>query len=153
MIRLSWDLPAEAEHVRLCRHLVRVVMEHMVAEEQEIEEIELAVGELCANVVRHAQLSPGHSYLVDLEVREDSLVFSVSDMGVGFVPEVTADPTPTDSGGLGLWLVSQLTDHLELKSLDGKGTVVRAERHLKRPGRPSPKVPAASGSPTTNGAR
>lgn len=131
MIRLTWDLPAEAEHVRLCRNLVRDTLSHLEIGKREIEDLELAIGELSANVIRHARLSAEGSFLVELEVRDEDAVITVTDLGVGFTPEISDDPTPTDSGGLGLWLVGQLTDRLEFQKADGRGTVVRAVRHLR----------------------
>ena len=131
MFRISWDLPAEAQHVRLCRNLTRAVLQHMKVEEKEIEELELAIGELCTNVVRHANIQSDRSYLVELEIVDSLFSLTVSDVGVGFTPQITEEPTPTESGGLGLWLVEQLTDHLEFHKAQGKGTVVHAERKLK----------------------
>jgi len=146
MIRLTWDLPAEAEHVRLCRRLVRVTLQHLNIDDREIAELELAIGELCTNVVRHARLSPDKSYLVQLEIRDEAAEVSITDMGIGFTPSLTEEPTPTDSGGLGLWLVEQLTDRLEFRKADGNGTVVRAVRRLgSSPGgteRPRERTPA-----------
>jgi len=130
MIRLTWDLPAEAEHVRLCRRLVRTTLQHLNIGDREIAELELTIGELCSNVIRHARLSPDKTFLVELEIRDDAAEVSVTDMGIGFTPALTEEPTPTDSGGLGLWLVEQLTDRLEFQRADGDGTVVRALRRF-----------------------
>ncbi|MBW3623964.1 MAG: ATP-binding protein [Armatimonadetes bacterium] len=129
-MRLTWDLPAEAQHVRLCRQLVCLTLQHMRVEERDIEDIELALGELCTNVIRHARMTPGSKYQVELELMEDRALITVSDEGVGFIPNITVEPTPTESGGLGLWLVEQLTDKLEFQSLAGQGTKICAERQL-----------------------
>lgn len=129
-MRLTWYLPAEAEHVRLSRQLVCATLQHLNVAEGDIADMELALGELCSNVIRHAQMTPNSNYQVDLELNEDKALITVSDQGVGFDPEITEEPTPTDSGGLGLWLVEQLTDRLEFESVAGHGTTIRAERQL-----------------------
>jgi serine/threonine-protein kinase RsbW len=130
MIRLTWDLPADSKHVRLCRILVRTALEHMNVNRREVEELELTIGELCSNVVRHAEMAPGKSYQVELELLDEAAFITITDKGIGFEPELTEEPTPTESGGLGLWLVGQLMDKLEFGKRDGKGTVVHAERRL-----------------------
>ena len=130
-MRLTWDLPAEAEHVRLCRQIACLTLQHLNVEERDIEDIELALGELCTNVVRHAKVTPGCHYQVELELNEEKALITVSDRGVGFTPAITEEPTPTDSGGLGLWLVEQLTDRLDFVSEAGEGTTIRAERKLQ----------------------
>ena len=129
-MRLTWDLPAEAEHVRLCRQIVCITLQHLKVEERDIEDIELALGELCTNVIRHAKMVPGSNYQVELDLSEGKALITVSDKGIGFEPAITEEPTPTDSGGLGLWLVEQLTDRLEFESHVGRGTTIRAERQL-----------------------
>jgi anti-sigma regulatory factor (Ser/Thr protein kinase) len=97
---------------------------------REVDELELTIGELCSNVVRHAELAPGKSYQVELELLEEAAFITITDKGVGFEPAITEEPTPTESGGLGLWLVGQLMDRLEFRQRDGNGTVVCAERRL-----------------------
>jgi serine/threonine-protein kinase RsbW len=129
-MRLTWDLPAEAEHVRLCRQIVCLTLQHLKVAEPDIEDMELALGELCTNVIRHARMTPGSNYQVELELSEGKALITVSDKGIGFTPEITEEPTPTESGGLGLWLVEQLTDRLEFESSAGHGTTIRAERQL-----------------------
>lgn len=129
-MRLTWDLPAEAEHVRLCRQIVCLTLQHLKAEERDIEEIEVALGELCTNVIRHARMTPGSNYQVELDLSEGKALITVSDQGIGFEPAITEEPTPTESGGLGLWIVEQLTDRLEFESVEGRGTTIRAERHI-----------------------
>jgi serine/threonine-protein kinase RsbW len=131
-MRLIWDLPAEAEHVRLCRQLVCLTLQHLKIEERDIDEMELALGELCTNVIRHAGMKPGSNYQVELELDEGKALITVRDRGVGFEPAITEEPTPTESGGLGLWLVEKLTDRLTFESAEGEGTTIRAERKLHK---------------------
>jgi serine/threonine-protein kinase RsbW len=133
-MKLIWDLPADAENVRLCRQLVCLTLQHLKIEERDIDEMELALGELCTNVIRHAGMQPGSSYQVELELDDGKALITVSDRGVGFEPAITEEPTPTESGGLGLWLVEQLTDRLEFESAEGEGTTIRAERKLHKVG-------------------
>jgi serine/threonine-protein kinase RsbW len=130
MIRLTWDLPAEAKYVQLCRHLVRMTLRTVGVSDMRADELELAIGELCSNVVRHARLAPQSSYVVEFEINDLSAYITVTDNGVGFQPDIASEPTPTDSGGLGLWLVSQLTDKLEFNQIEGSGVTVRAEKRL-----------------------
>ena len=83
------------------------------------EAIGLAVTEACSNVVVHAyreHTSPGEM-TVSIEQSNDGLRVYVADDGVGIVPRL-------DSPGLGLGipLISQLTDGFELRSRPEGGT-------------------------------
>ena len=85
------------------------------------DDVALAVGEACANVVIHAYVGvePGGLHLT--AVREDGHVrILVADDGAGLRPR-------TDSPGLGLGLplIAQLTDEFGVGDRDGTGTCVR----------------------------
>lgn len=83
----------------------------------------LAVNEAMSNAVRHG----GGGGLMKVW-RNGELVCEISDDGPGFdvpgreAPQVR--PEPSASGGLGLWLASQVSDSLSIESGPG-GTTVR----------------------------
>jgi serine/threonine-protein kinase RsbW len=86
------------------------------------DEVRLAVGEACANVVVHAYRNasePGEIHLRALR-DEDGLVVEVRDDGCG--------PSPrADSPGLGLGvpLMARLSRELQILDRDPSGTLVR----------------------------
>lgn len=87
----------------------------------------IAVSEVAANTVRHAQ-SPG-----TMEIWHDAeeIVCEIRDNGVITDPSVGRHPPPAGAhGGHGLWLVHQVCDRVELHS-DETGTTVRLHMVLR----------------------
>jgi anti-sigma regulatory factor (Ser/Thr protein kinase) len=89
----------------------------------------LAVSEVAANTIRHAQ-SPGSMEIwsdgaeITCEMRDDGII---TDPRVG-----RHKPPPDATNGHGLWLVHQVCDRVELHS-DENGTIVRL--HMDIPAR------------------
>jgi serine/threonine-protein kinase RsbW len=92
----------------------------------EISEIEkhkmiLAVDEVCANLIIHAnQCNAKESLNVDLNVSpHDKIVFTIVDSGTGFDITQYQEPTMDEiistkrKGGLGLMLVKRIMDQIE----------------------------------------
>lgn len=90
---------------------------------QALDQIELGVDEACANVVDHAYEGMERG---DMEVScclegQDFVVF-VRDWGGGFEPDSIAEPdidAPLEErtlGGLGLFLIRQVMDHVQVRS-------------------------------------
>jgi anti-sigma regulatory factor (Ser/Thr protein kinase) len=88
----------------------------------------IAVGEVTANTVRHAQ-SPG-----SIEIWSDGqeIICEIRDGGVIADPLAGRRPPPPDAnGGHGLWLVHQVCDRVDLRS-DKNGTVIRMYISLRQ---------------------
>ena len=139
ILRLTLDLPEERAYVKIIRLLGRTLLEHLRAVEQDIDEVEVVVGELCTNVIRHAHSTDG-VFRVTLEYDADRVTITVEDKGPGFrfrevAPAGTEradfDGLPERIGGYGLQLVEKLSDHVEFVPTDPHGTTVRAERRLR----------------------
>jgi serine/threonine-protein kinase RsbW len=133
MIKVAWDLPAEAAYLSLTRRLIRSLLEYVDADQSDIREVEVILGEICTNVVRHAYTDPGNHYRVELELKGPCLTFTVTDVGRGFDRSVTISPRFTEQGGMGLWIAQQLADWIELRVEEGVGTVVKGERSVRLP--------------------
>jgi serine/threonine-protein kinase RsbW len=138
ILKLTLELPEEQPYVRVMRLLGRTLLENLRAVDQDIDEIELVVGELCANVVRHAR-SHEQRFRVSMEYDADKVVVIVEDSGPGFAPGEVApvgserpdfEGQPERVGGYGLQLVELLSDRLEFKRSENAGTTVRAEKSL-----------------------
>ncbi len=121
VLALRHRYPATAEAVSVARRAVAHCAEGLDAGDSVKEAIALAVTEACANVVVHAyrdQPDVGEM-TVSLEWSSDCLRAYVADDGIGMAPRL-------DSPGLGLGipLISQLTDGFELRSRPEGGTEV-----------------------------
>ena len=113
--------PATAESLPRARRAVAQRAAELGAGDSIAESIALAVTEACANVVVHAYRDhPAVGEMtVSLEWSNDCLRAYVADDGIGMVPR-------RDSPGLGLGipLISELTDDFELRGRPEGGTEV-----------------------------
>lgn len=137
ILNVSLDLPEDGAYLRIARRIGRTLLEDLGVVGSDIDDVEFVVGELCTNVIRHAQSSDGR-FLITMEYFADNVAITVEDKGIGFsfkdVREVGTVRPDFDGqeriGGFGLDLVRQLADHLEFCRTDSVGTTVRAEKKL-----------------------
>jgi anti-sigma regulatory factor (Ser/Thr protein kinase) len=137
ILNVSLDLPGDSIYLRVARHLSRTLMEDLGVVEPDIADMEFVLGELCSNVIRHAQSTDGR-FTITMQYFADKAIVTVEDKGVGFpfknVHEVgTLRPDfhgKERIGGFGLNLVRQLADRLEFLRSDAQGTTVQAEKEL-----------------------
>lgn len=91
-------------------------------------ELLIAVSEVAANSLRHA----GGGGRVRIWLEGDEVVCEIRDAGSIDDPLIgRRRPAHVDEGGLGLWLVNQLSDLVQLRSHRG-GTVVRMHKSRRR---------------------
>ena len=138
ILNMSLDLPGDGSFLWVTRLLGRTLLEHLGVVEEDIIDIEFVVGELCANVIRHARSSDGR-FQVAMEYHADRVVITVTDHGAGFsfkdVLPVGAVRPDSDGGerigGFGLDLVRSVADRLDFRRSDPHGTTVSAEKRLR----------------------
>jgi serine/threonine-protein kinase RsbW len=116
----SFRLKATLENVPRAMACVREAAEAAGFDESALYEIELAIDEACANVVRHAY---GDGVSGDMEVscylEGSDFVVQVRDWGMAFNPDEIPDPdvnAPLEErtlGGLGLFLIKQFMDSVQ----------------------------------------
>ena len=129
-------IPEDHAFIAMVREMGRSLLAHHSASAQDIDDLEIVVGELCANVTRHAHSESG-CYRVTLEHLGDHVVLTVADEGHGFDPdhvppvgEMRLDEDGTMRyGGFGLRLVDGLVDSLEFQR-HTRGTTVRVKKRL-----------------------
>jgi len=108
-------LPARAENIAPLRRAVVAYARSNGASERQREDIALAVSEALSNAVLHAYVghdSPG-DVEVDAWIDERALTVLVCDEGIGMLPRIDSPGL-----GLGLSLIAQTTEHLEVDSRD-----------------------------------
>lgn len=139
ILKLSLDLPDDEKHVPVVRRLARALLRDLNVLDEDIDNVELIIGELCGNVARHARSDDG-LYRLSAAFYHNRVVLTVRDRGPGFsfaeVPRAgTTRPDTlaggTRIGGYGLFLVEQLSEHVEFERTDRKGTTVRAQVRLR----------------------
>ena len=138
ILKISLDLPGDGTYLRIARRVGHTLMQDLGVVQQDITDIEFIIGELCTNVVRHAQTTADSRYTVTLEYHADHVAISVEDQGIGFSPgdvpsvgSLRPDRDGTDRlGGFGLELIRLMADHIEFRRSDPQGTIVVAEKAL-----------------------
>jgi anti-sigma regulatory factor (Ser/Thr protein kinase) len=122
--RQRFMLVPEAFRLSRVRRRVRDYLTLYCRDRRTVDDMVLCVGEACANAIRHS--GSGEEIEITLGFRSDDLEVLVKDKGRGFDtgafdPEVL--PDLLSDGGRGLFLMSRLSDAMELRC--GFGLEVR----------------------------
>jgi serine/threonine-protein kinase RsbW len=122
-------IPRRAEFVRIARTAALAVASQMDFTYDIIKDVELAIGEACANAVEHVAEESCNEILVRFSLGDDHLTMEVIDRGQGFDPEgvgKSAEEADWDEpGGLGLLVIRQLMDEVTIECDPSTGTCVR----------------------------
>lgn len=131
MVRLT--IPAKAEYITLVRLALSGLSQTRPLSDETLADLKLAVTEACSNSVRHAYGADGGAVEVVYELHPDRLVVEVSDDGRGFTPdESEADADALAEGGLGIAIIRELADELELGTrADGQGSRLRFVKFIE----------------------
>lgn len=120
----SLTIPNKKEFVSSARLLATAIAGLSGFDIESIEDIRMAVGEACNNVVVHSQ----DSDKIDLEIElgEDNLRISVVDSGAGFERHLAEgiDPDKYEGSGLGLFIIDAVMDDVEIHCGDENGTTI-----------------------------
>jgi serine phosphatase RsbU (regulator of sigma subunit)/anti-sigma regulatory factor (Ser/Thr protein kinase) len=122
---LRLAVPARPLSLRTIRSAVARWLRAVGATEIDIIDLQVAIGEACANVVEHAYGATGGTVTVRLEIRVSTVVAEVSDTG-------SWRPARDGDHGRGLILMRNLTDDVRIDR-GPAGTTVTISRRLSRP--------------------
>lgn len=121
--RFAHDLPARPASVRAARRAASTLAEAAGAGPEHVARVALAVSEAVSNAVLHAYPpggEPGDVHVAGCAPQGAELRVEVRDTGLGIRPRADSPGL-----GLGLPLISQATDRLELERAPLGGTTVR----------------------------
>jgi serine/threonine-protein kinase RsbW len=133
-VRLT--IPAKAEYITLVRLALSGLSQLRPLDEETLGDLKLAVTEACSNSVRHAYRDGREGAVqVIYELHPDRLVVEVCDEGEGFTAAErmpTVDDSGLNEGGLGIAIIRELADELELGPGDGgKGSRLRFVKFIQ----------------------
>ena len=113
-------MPATADNLSLVRHLVG---EHLVSigADGRTDDVQLAVHEAIANVVRHAYEDEPGDFDVELKPDDDGVDIVVRDEGCG----PSGRKASSDSFGMGVPIMKTLADSLSIEERPSTGTEVQ----------------------------
>jgi serine/threonine-protein kinase RsbW len=131
------DLPSDHKYlsvlgVTLAEILYKV--EDLSQPEQTVYEIQLAVQEVCANIVNHAYANfEGGRIQAIIELAKDPrrVVIELSDTGVAFNFDASVAPDLDEphEGGYGLYLIDQVMDKVSYEAL-ASGNIWTLTKHI-----------------------
>ena len=116
----------------MVRHLCAQALREAGVEEDTVGDVELAVTEACANVIRH--VSGGDTYEVTATLSATSCELEVRDFGKGLPARILGGEAIGGSadaeGGRGFGLIRFLMDDLALGNDSDAGAVVQMSKNL-----------------------
>jgi serine/threonine-protein kinase RsbW len=122
------NLPREVDSVPAVRRLLRCALALLHVDRQSGADLEIALTEACANVVKHA--TGADKFEVRLNVAEDHCAIDVVDNGTGFDAEAAAAASPDASSerGRGLFLIKALSENVRMQSTARNGSLIHFEK-------------------------
>jgi len=121
------NLPREVDSVPAVRRLLRCALAILHVDRQSGNDLEIALTEACANVVKHA--SGADKFEVRLNVAADRCAIDVLDNGTGFDAEaVTSSPDASSERGRGLFLIKALSENVRMQSTPRHGSLIHFEK-------------------------
>ncbi len=131
-------IPRRAEFVRVARMAACAVASHLDFTYDVVKDVELAVGEACANAVEHVPDEICNEILVRFSMDPTQLTIEVVDRGQGFDPRGSGSAEAgqaqdwDDPGGLGLAVIREVMDDMAVESDETAGTCVRMVKYRSR---------------------
>jgi len=129
--QIELRIPRRAEFVRVARMAACAIAAQLEFTYDVMKDIELAVGEACANAVEHVADVACEDILVRFSVEPAQLAIEVVDRGQGFDPARSQDQEDDwgRPGGLGLVVIGEVMDDLEVSCDPETGTCVRMVKY------------------------
>jgi len=128
---IELNMPAKEQFVAIGRLQAEALARRLNYDEEEVNDIKIAVGEACNNAIEHSKTNKGID--VHYHISMDKLLIEIRDYGIGFDPTGKGD-LPDDllaEGGRGLFLMKNLMDKVEIISEPHKGTLVSLYKKRK----------------------
>lgn len=134
------DMPSSPRYVSLARLVVSAVARGLDFSEESIDDLKIAVSEMCTNAIIHCQPRQEEQRIqLICRPRPGALTVEVRDNGQGFDPSCvgTFEDGLAYGKGFGIPLIKSLVDQFELQTDEGKGTVVRITKFDREPHLPA----------------
>ena len=127
---LSVALPRESVSVPVVRRLAAQALRAFGVLDEDVDDVQLAITEACANVIDHAGATD--TYDVKIELSADRCAITVVDQGGGFdVATVPERPDDDAEMGRGVALMRALVDNVAFRNEPQAGAVVHMVKTLR----------------------
>lgn len=129
------EIPASTVHLVQVRSQVGQLASRFGFSERDVQEIQLAVDEACTNVIKHAYKNDD-SRSLNVVISGDSKTFSIAinHSGIPFDESKYHEPVIKDrikqrkKGGVGVYLIKKLMDHVEYHSSENHNEILMLKR-------------------------
>lgn len=111
------------------RRLIAQALRVVGVEPDTVSDVEIALSEACANVLRHAQI--GDSYEVRAGFDQERAFLEIIDQGAGLGDTSTRTADDDAESGRGLALMRALMDRVHFETRTGDGASVVLEKRLR----------------------
>lgn len=120
----SISISCSKNNLSKIRYFIENILSQYDISELDIHKLVLAVDEVCANLIIHANnCNPFEKLELDVNVQPNERIeFIIRDRGIGFdiskykEPEMNEIVSSKRKGGLGLLLVKRIMDHIEFST-------------------------------------
>ena len=132
-------IPSQTDNLEIIREFVSNLAAKAGFNNDDVDKIELAVDEACANVIKHAyNKKDDKEQLIDIAIEIDynKFVVIVTDKGKGFDISRIKEPNMTEYlaemrvGGLGIFLMRSLMDEVNFNIQPGGKNQVRMVKYF-----------------------
>jgi serine/threonine-protein kinase RsbW len=137
--KFTIQVPSSTENLALIREFIAGVGARAGLGQSDIDKLELAADEACANVIEHAYESDmTREVIVRAAYDEELLQITIEDNGRGFdpqaVPQADVESLASErrSGGLGLKLIRTLMDEVQYERLPGRKNELRMIKRIRK---------------------
>lgn len=118
------------DNLKLIREFVNAVLKGLSLTEVEINQLVLAVDEVCSNLIIHSQECNPNTFIeINIQENQNQLVFEIVDRNPQHFdistyqnPNLNKIVKERKKGGLGLLLVHSIMDKVEVKSENSRST-------------------------------
>ena len=126
-MKYRYNIGCSLDNLLGVRDFIRKSLKSHVASEVTLNEIVLALDEMCSNLMIHAHhCDPDHLLELTIFTKPGNIIFEIEDDGTVFDINSFQEPsldnliTIKRKGGLGIRLVKSIMDNIEYLTRDGK---------------------------------
>ena len=132
-------VPRDTAHLARVRDAVGFAARRIGFDETDVLRVQMAVDEVCTNVIEHSQRRPSESDAVELTigVQPEKIQILISDHGRRFSPTEFEMPSLEDyfsagrGHGLGIYIIRSFMDEIRHTYRDGVGNRLRLTKYLR----------------------
>lgn len=136
--RFKLQISASTDNLQIIRDFIQKLAQEAHFDEEQIDQIALAVDEACTNAIKHAY-KYDTSKKIDIEILldTDKMEIVVTDFGPGFDPAKLPEPDINHSmkngkaGGLGIHLMKKVMDEVRFDIQPGQRNAVHLIKFKK----------------------